>query len=403
MLVATQIQRPQMHPGEVEAPGTIPALARLLEALSVSGVRWCSWKSNAHLAKALAGETDLDVLVHPEDIGAFRIVLAEHRLRSLAPAPTREHPGMEHHLGMDPDSGRLFHLHVHTELVLGEQHVKNHRLPMEEAMLVSAAPDVRGAGPAARRWSWRCWWCGRCSKYRARDVVKDVLKIRSPGLKDETRAELDWLLARTSVSEVRAMVIAADEPLPARIVVGFLEAYRARSSVGARVPAAPLDRLRRALASRRRVGRGPGAARALRIGTDRAAARRADDAGGGRAHRGVRGLGRLGEVHGGRRDGGVAGLEGRDAGDLPGEQEPVAALALVVHGVPGAPAHRAGGGAAVRRGVASGALARRDARRHARGARARRSRGTGRGAAPRVARPRPGARSCSSTGSRCTR
>ena len=174
--MATKMERPQLvRVGEVSPPGTIPALAGLIRDLMRADppIRWCSWKSNEHLGKALAGRNDLDLLVHPDDAMAFRMVLAAHGLKRLTPARTREHPGMEHHLGMDAVDGRLFHLHVHTELVLGEQHVKNHRLPMEAALLAGSR-SLDGVPVPDPSLELAVLVVRALLKYWARDIVKDV-------------------------------------------------------------------------------------------------------------------------------------------------------------------------------------------------------------------------------------
>ena len=56
---------------------------------------------------------------------------------AVVPSPAATYPAMEHLLGMDRASGRMFHLHVHYQLVLGERFVKNHRLPLEAEFLAS--------------------------------------------------------------------------------------------------------------------------------------------------------------------------------------------------------------------------------------------------------------------------
>lgn len=104
-------------------------------ALNSRGVRYCHWKSNSHLSEALEGKTDLDLLVHPGDEELLRAALGEFRfLRVLSP-PLKRFPGMEDHLGFDQQSGRLIHLHVHFQLVLGQRFIKNHHLPLEELVL----------------------------------------------------------------------------------------------------------------------------------------------------------------------------------------------------------------------------------------------------------------------------
>ena len=48
-----------------ERPAPLEAALAIGRALAASGVRLVHWKSNGHLAEALAGETDLDVFADP--------------------------------------------------------------------------------------------------------------------------------------------------------------------------------------------------------------------------------------------------------------------------------------------------------------------------------------------------
>jgi hypothetical protein len=252
--VATQIERPETHPGRgIEAPGSIPALSGLLRDLTDTSIRWCSWKSNEHLSAALAGRTDLDLLVHAGDLEAFRAVLTRHGLKPIAAPPPRAYPGMEHHLGLDRASGRLFHLHVHTRLVLGEQHIKNHRIPMEDAVL-SSVRLLDGVPVPAPELELAILTVRTLLKYRARDVVKDVLRIRSHGLKRPIRDELDWLLTRSRTDLVEEALHAAGDPVPPAIVRAFLNAYVRDPRSGATF-ARLRGRLRRDLARYQREGR----------------------------------------------------------------------------------------------------------------------------------------------------
>jgi len=96
------------------------------------------WKSNNHLAAALAGETDLDLLVAQEDAQQFRQLALQYGFKVVISPPAKQFPGVEDYLGFDLATGRLSHLHVYYRLVLGKPFVKNHRLPLEDALLASA-------------------------------------------------------------------------------------------------------------------------------------------------------------------------------------------------------------------------------------------------------------------------
>jgi hypothetical protein len=176
-------------------PGAGTTLRACLGDLARARVRLCAWKSNEHLLAALAGETDLDLLVDARDAATFASVVARRDFKPLVPPPTAAYPGVRHYLGFDRGSGRLYHLHAYFALVLGQRYAKNHHLPLERELLDSArtlhgvpvpAPDVELAILVLRA----------LLKYRARDLIKDVLRVRSPGIPEPTRAEIRWLRSR---------------------------------------------------------------------------------------------------------------------------------------------------------------------------------------------------------------
>ena len=99
--MAIRIQRPQhAREGSASHADTIGALAELCDELNREQIRWCSWKSNEHLGEALAGRTDVDLLVDRAHAGRFRAVLERHGVKPLVPPPRASFPGMQHYLGM---------------------------------------------------------------------------------------------------------------------------------------------------------------------------------------------------------------------------------------------------------------------------------------------------------------
>ena len=124
-------------PDSAEAPlATTLALFARLEEL---GVRYCHWKSTPSLATALAGRTDLDLLVEREDADRFSEAARELGFKPFISHASRRFPAVEDLLGYDAATGRLIHLHVYYQLILGEHYVKNHRLPFERALIASSS------------------------------------------------------------------------------------------------------------------------------------------------------------------------------------------------------------------------------------------------------------------------
>lgn len=114
-----------------ETPQPLNLSVRFFAYLRSENIRYCHWKSNIRLSEALAGETDLDILIHAEDKERFAAALKYFDFITILAAPESSHPGLENALGLDFETGKLLHLHIHYRLVLGEMYIKNHHLPIE--------------------------------------------------------------------------------------------------------------------------------------------------------------------------------------------------------------------------------------------------------------------------------
>lgn len=233
--------------------GTPRLMAELFAELGRRGARYCHWKSNLRLERGLRGQTDLDLLVAPAHWRGFREILAAYGARPVRAAPGREYPTVENYLAFDEEAGALFHLHVHYRLVLGEQFVKNYVLPLEEQFLSSARP-LHGVCVPAPELELVVLSLRALLKYRARDVVKDVLKIRHPGVPANITDEIHWLLAQTSLERVAACLDELGALVPGECVLAFLRTIAADPRDG-RALLRLRGQVRRALAPYQRAGR----------------------------------------------------------------------------------------------------------------------------------------------------
>ena len=239
--------------GQDAEPCACVALRACLDDVVRARVRHCSWKSNDHLLAALAGETDLDLLVDAHDAARFAAVASGRGLKPVVPPPAATYPAMQHYLGLDCASGRLFHLHIHFRLVLGQRHTKNHHLPVERQLLESTR-SLHGVPVPAADLELAILVVRALLKYRARDVVKDVLRVRSPGIPVETRAEIEWLRGGRDLEAVRSGLHAVSSVVPVDIVCSFLEVVACDPRAGGEVWRLR-SRLRRALRDFERRGR----------------------------------------------------------------------------------------------------------------------------------------------------
>lgn len=253
---------PVTRPLEPAAPDATATTAALFDALNRAGIRYCHWKSNLRLGRGLSGATDLDLLIDPADTVRFREQLAAFRIRRVLAPPGKRYPSIEDYLGLDAATGALFHLHVHYRLVLGEQFVKNYRLPLEARFLDSARPRLGVMTPAPEL-ELTVLCLRALLKYRDRDGLKDLLGIRSPGIPAHIGDEIRWLASQTTAGETRAAAVGALGPEVGSVIERFLPLAVASSREGK-----TLLRLRRdvrvALRPFRRHDRGSALARYVR-------------------------------------------------------------------------------------------------------------------------------------------
>ena len=189
---------------ETELPA-LEALTKLFHSLNNNGIRYCHWKSNIRLEESLQGKTDLDLLVARDDSQAFRRILIDQNIKPIVAAPGHQYPAMENYLGLDKITGAFFHLHVHYQLVLGERFVKNYHLPFDKDFLDNVyirhgvkipLPELEIVVLAVRT----------LLKYRTRDLIKDNIPIRGPGLHTSFRTEIEWLLPQTSMEKIASIL-----------------------------------------------------------------------------------------------------------------------------------------------------------------------------------------------------
>lgn len=222
----TPLTTPPAVATTVKAEGCNDTLASLLVELNRQGIRYCHWKSNVRLDVSLGGSTDLDLLVDRCHSAAFRALLEAHAIKPLSTPPARHYPAVESYLGFDRASGKLFHLHVHYQLVLGEQFIKNYRLPVE-AMILDSTRMLHGVRVPTVEWELILLCVRALMKYRDRDALRDALRtflpIRLPGLPAHIRDEFRWLMDQTSMEQVSQVLMGVSHLLPVDIVRQTLE------------------------------------------------------------------------------------------------------------------------------------------------------------------------------------
>ena len=113
-------------------------LAEVLDAFHLQRIAYCYWKSSRRLPAVLAGEGDIDLLVARGDLHCAQAVLVDRDFKLFPSVADRDHPAALSFLGYDERSGRLIHIHLHSQLIVGERLLRNYRIPWEEVLLSRA-------------------------------------------------------------------------------------------------------------------------------------------------------------------------------------------------------------------------------------------------------------------------
>lgn len=125
------------------------AVRKLFSRLNDSGIRYCHWKSNYNLERALAGEGDIDILVSTGDIHRVLGILSSLGFKRARHELAVRHPSMAHFHGLDDGTGQLVHVHLYSEVVTGDSLVKNYVFPVAE-MLLTQCDQIRDINVPAR-------------------------------------------------------------------------------------------------------------------------------------------------------------------------------------------------------------------------------------------------------------
>ncbi len=108
---------------------------KFIEELNTNDVGYCHWKSNLALSQSLAGQSDVDLLVHRGDASKFRTILSQQGFRPATNKNGESFPSIEHYFALDEESGVLVHVHAYFRVITGDSLSKNYRFPIEEMLL----------------------------------------------------------------------------------------------------------------------------------------------------------------------------------------------------------------------------------------------------------------------------
>lgn len=198
-----------------------PVVRNLLKSWESKGVSYCHWKSTDHLAAAMSGETDLDILVSITDGSLAENIAAKCGFTELDTAVLRRYPGVKDFVAYDRSLDRFIHLHLHYQLVLGDRWVKVYRLPVENGVLKRRSYDDRMGTYVVSAADEFLLFCARM-----------IVKFRRPFHRKRVQVESLYLLQRLGgIPEISGLNAAgADYP---SAILALADAVKA--SAGSRI------------------------------------------------------------------------------------------------------------------------------------------------------------------------
>lgn len=207
----------------------LATVSTLIDQLNEAGVRYCHWKSNWILEETLAGETDLDLLVHRQDAAPYRRILQDLGCRPAVEDGVAPFPSVEHHHALDDASGALVHVHSYYRVISGGSLAKNYHLPLEEMLLGGVASE--GALKVPSRGAELIVFVLRMSLKHA--TLAELVLVKRDW--ENVRRESAWLVTEEARTEAETLLPVWLPAFDAKLFTAALDALSAPASVGRRV------------------------------------------------------------------------------------------------------------------------------------------------------------------------
>lgn len=168
----------------------LKSIEQVINAFEEKGIMYCHWKSNEHLAEALNGDTDLDVLFDPTQRVQLEMVLDSCGIKRFRSTPLMQYNAIEDFIGFDKDTAKIWHLHTHYRMTLGEKHLKGYTVnPWGKLILDNRRKDELGIYCSAEEDELVMLLVRMAMKIRWRDFGRRIGK--------DDRKEMAWLIERS--------------------------------------------------------------------------------------------------------------------------------------------------------------------------------------------------------------
>lgn len=174
----------------------LQSIKQLINAFDENGIRYCHWKSNEHLNEALNGDTDLDILFDPVQRTQIDCVMDKCGLKRFRATPLMQYNAIEDYIGFDQETAKIWHVHTHYRMTLGEKHLKGYTVTPWGPMILNHR--IRGDENV---------WISDPNDELVLLLCRIALKIRwrdlNSHLGNDDIVEIGWLKKRTSKENIK--------------------------------------------------------------------------------------------------------------------------------------------------------------------------------------------------------
>lgn len=153
----------------------LKSIDTFLKELDEKNIKYCHWKSNEHIEESLNGETDLDILFDYSQKDIIEKVFNDCNLKRFRATPLMQYNGIEDFIGFDKDSAKIWHVHTHYKMTLGEKHLKGYTItPWSEIIINNRIRSSYGIYTSLPEDELVLLFCRIALKLRYRDYIKKV-------------------------------------------------------------------------------------------------------------------------------------------------------------------------------------------------------------------------------------
>lgn len=168
------------------------------QQFSENDINYCHWKSNEHLIEGLEGITDLDVLIEKSSYNETVKLLMQLGYKKGETISYLNYSSIEDYIGFDSNTGKIVHLHLHFELMIGKKFVKGLHLPWEDLIykttLIDEETGVNIINPNIEI------ILLFIRNYSKKNLVH---KLKRKKLSKDDKVEFNWLKSRVTKEELK--------------------------------------------------------------------------------------------------------------------------------------------------------------------------------------------------------